>query len=75
MFPRASESRNNAAVEFPVPFFQTGEETRSFQDLMLSQIPLIIPLFLISRHGGKGVSSLNPSAQLFSSGLSLLNRK
>lgn len=42
---------------------------------MLSQILLIIPLFLLSRRGGKGASRTKPSAQLFSSGLSLLNRK
>lgn len=53
-FPRASECRTNAVAEFPVCFLQTGEETRSFQDLMLSQILLIIPLFLLSRHGGRG---------------------
>lgn len=39
---------------------------------MLSQILLIIPLFSLSRHGGKGVIGVKPSAQLFSSGL---NRK
>lgn len=42
---------------------------------MLSQILLIIPLFLLSRHGGKGASRVKPPAQLFSPDLRRLNRK
>lgn len=55
-FPRALSHRNNVMVEFPLQLFQTGKETRRFQDLTSPQILLVIPFFLLSRHGGKGIS-------------------
>lgn len=46
--------RNNVMVEFPLGLFQTGEETRSFQDLTPPQILLVIPFPSLSRHGEFG---------------------
>lgn len=46
--------RNNVMVEFPLGLFQTGEETRSFQDPTPPQILLVIPSPSLSRHGEFG---------------------
>jgi len=42
-FPRAFMHIDNAVAEFPIRLLETGKETRSFQDLMLPQILLLLP--------------------------------
>lgn len=44
-FPRALVHRDNVMAEFPLWLFQTGKETRSFQDLTWLQILLVLPSF------------------------------
>lgn len=70
-FPRALAHRDNVMAEIPFQLFQTGKETRRFPDLTSPQILLVLP-FLLSRHGENGMSCIEPSAEHFPSGVSLL---
>lgn len=61
---RPAPKESSGRIPRPILSNRRGNR-RSFQDLMLSQILLIIPLFLLSRHGGgeeKGVRSETFSA-------------